>query len=93
MDSYVYMLSVLHSRDMASRMGMSPWSLYHADKVSILYDPKWFYLLRAWLSGEIKEFKSNAIASGHLKPGATNSEWFDFYRAHICNRPEIKELL
>lgn len=38
---------------------MNPSKLCWADK-SILYDPAWFYLLRAKMSGELDEYKKNS---------------------------------
>lgn len=88
-----YWFTVAHSRDAAKAVGIPPSKLYAADKVSIFFDPKWFYLLRARLSGEIAEFKHNAISKGYLLATATDSDWFDWYRESIRKRPGVKELL
>lgn len=43
---------------------VKPSPLCWADKLSICYDPPWFYLLRARLSGEIKEYRQNRPETG-----------------------------
>ena len=74
-------LVLFHSRHYAVRHGAIPSKLCWADKYSILYDWKWFYLLRAKLSGEIKEYrKSNAHLIDISK---SDSEWFDYVRASM----------
>lgn len=88
-----YYFTLGHSRDAAKAARIFPSPLYAADKASIFYDPKWFYLLRARLSGEITEFKHNAIGSGHCLATVTDSQWFDFYRENIRTRPGVRELL
>lgn len=59
---------------------VQPSKLCWADKLSILYDPKWWYLLRARLSGEIKEYRQNAARAGLIPLTASDSEWFDWIR-------------
>lgn len=86
-------LTAYHSRDTAKKDRRQVSELYAADKYCVFYDPFWLYRLRARLSGEFDEFKRNAIRSGHLHPGATDRQWFDFYRANVLARPEIQELL
>lgn len=88
-----YTLAIYHSRDFAKLDDVPVSKLYAADKCSILYDPCWFYLLRARLSGEIHEFKNRALSSGHHLPGASNKDWYWFYRNNVINRPDIKKLL
>ena len=46
-------LVLLHSRRYAKVHGLEPSKLCWADKLSIMYDPEWFYLLRARASGEL----------------------------------------
>lgn len=92
-DIHVFYFCLLHSRSVAKLNGKEVSALYAADKVSILYDPKWLYLLRARLSGEIKEFKAHAVREGLLKEGATDGQWYDDYKALVRNRKGIKELL
>ena len=54
-------LVLYHSRHYARLHGKAPSKLCWADKLSILYEPKWFYLLRATLSGEIREYRRNGM--------------------------------
>lgn len=92
-DWNAYFFSLLHSRDIAARLGLPVSDLYAADKYCVWFEPTWFYLWRVQLSGEILEFKQMAIDSGHLLADATDREWFDFYRNNVINRPDIKKLL
>lgn len=58
-----------------------PSRLCWADKLSILYEPEWFYLLRARLSGELREYRENAARAGFVPLSASDSEWFQWIRA------------
>lgn len=76
-------LCLLHSRTFAKNVGKDPSRLCWADKLSIKYDPWWFYLARAWLSGEIWEYRKGAISIGlenGISPDATHREWFEWAR-------------
>lgn len=86
-DKY-YWLVLGHSRWMAKRWGDEPSALCNPDKESVLFDPRWFYLLRATLSGEIKEYKSIAIRADKIHCLATNREWFDWFRGRVAARAE-----
>jgi hypothetical protein len=52
------------------------------DKVCVLYDPRWFYLLRARLSGEIYEFMRHAPAAVSGDPAT----WLRWYRSKVHSR-------
>lgn len=71
-------LSLFHSTHYAQLNKKPVSKLYLPDKMSILYDPKWFYLLRARLSGEVEEYRRNA--PGELR---TPGQWYDWYRNKI----------
>jgi hypothetical protein len=73
-----YYLVLLHSRHYAKIDGREPSKLCWADKLSILYDPKWFYLPRAIASGEIKEYRLNAVKWIPLSD--PHSKWFDWLK-------------
>jgi hypothetical protein len=73
-------MCLYHSRTCAKKFGASPSKLCWADKLSINYDPWWFYLTRATLSGEIHEYWRDAINSGLLPDTATWKEWFAWAR-------------
>lgn len=81
-----YMLSLFHSTHYAAGAEMPVSNLYLPDKMSILYDPKWFYLLRARLSGEVNEYMKNAP----LWVGTKGCRyWYDWYRSKIQNKWDI----
>jgi hypothetical protein len=84
-------LSLLHSREYAKLHGLKPSALCWADKFCCFYDPTWFYLLRAHLSGEIYEFRANAV--GHIPDEFTYADWYCWYRLKILWLPEIQSLL
>lgn len=67
-------LVLYHSRHYAKLQGEMPSKLCWADKLSITFDPKWFYLLRARCTGEIKEYRG--ISS--IDVSLSNSQWFDW---------------
>ena len=73
-----------HSRYLAREVGRTPSMLCWADKYSMLYDPAWFYLIRARLSGEIHEYRANACQRGFIPLLATHREWLDKLRAHLA---------
>lgn len=79
----IYFLSLLHSRSAAKQLRLTPSKLCAPDKLCVLYEYRWLYLLRARMSGEIREFKANALRAGHIRPEATDEEWFDDYRARV----------
>lgn len=70
-----------HSMHFAQMHGRCPSPLYLADKASILIEPRWFYLLRGWLSGELKEYAENSPVKHH-GPRA----WFDWYVYRVEHR-------
>jgi NOL1/NOP2/fmu family ribosome biogenesis protein len=53
-----------------------PSKLCFADKLSLKYDPWWFYLPRAWLSGELFEYRERAARNGFVSREKTHREWF-----------------
>ena len=69
-------LCLYHSRGTAKGYKSEPSKLCWADKLSIKYDPWFFYLLRATLSGEIKEYRKRADEFGEIKFDKTNIEWY-----------------
>lgn len=80
---YAEELVRFHSRAFASAAERNPSSLCAPDKYSILLEPEWFYLLRARLSGEIKEFVNNAIETEALPVGSADREWLQQYKNSI----------
>jgi hypothetical protein len=84
---------VLHSGSLARDNGLAPSDLCWADKYSIFCEPEWLYLLRTTLSGEIDEFRLNAVRSNHIPANATNRDWLRWFKASLLKRPEIHNLL
>lgn len=75
-----YDLIIGHSRYYsAKQIGIKTSELYVPDKVAVLYDPPWFYLLRAHLSGEIREYVENAPAEAQQSP----EHWIYWYREKV----------
>lgn len=62
---------------------VKPSKLCWADKMSILYDPPWFYLMRARLSGEIKEYRANAAKAGLVPIDAPDTVWLGRLHAYF----------
>lgn len=91
--SITFYNTLLHSRDIARELHLPTSRLYAADKCAILFDPPWLYLPRVRFTGEVVEYKQRAIDEGHLPPGVTDRQWYDFYRNNVVNRPDIKALL
>jgi hypothetical protein len=71
-------LVLLHSRHYAKLAGKEPSKLCWADKLSILYDPKYFYLFRAIMSGEIQEYRQNS--SSWIPSHRSHGYWFDWIK-------------
>lgn len=72
-----YFLCAGHSRSFAKEFGFEVSKLCWADKISFTFEPKWFYLLRAKLSGELKQAKID------YPRGKSDSEWFDNTREYF----------
>lgn len=82
-------LSLYHSTHYVQKFGVKVSALYLPDKMSVLFEPKWFYLLRGRLSGEIAEYVTNAppIASnGEQTIWRRAGQWFDWYRDKIAEK-------
>lgn len=69
-------LCLYHSRTCAKKYGVEPSKLCWADKLSCKYDPWWFYLPRAVLSGEIKEYRQRAAEFGAIPLTASHLDWY-----------------
>lgn len=62
-----------HSRTYCKTFGGAPSKLCWADKVSILYEIQWFYIFRARLSGEIKEWRG--VTKDKYPLDMSDKEW------------------
>jgi hypothetical protein len=91
-------LCLYHSRHYARNAGAEPSKLCWADKLSIVMEPRWFYLLRARASGEIKEYRQNSANSGYIQLSSTDKEWFTWVSSWMeemgktqRNKPYMKQ--
>lgn len=75
-----------HSRHLAIAHGVEASKLCWPDKTSMLKEWEWFYLLRARLSGEIHEYRKNAI--GHLPLSASDRDWLRWLRTRLARLAE-----
>lgn len=90
-----YTFCLFHSRHYSRKSGEIPSRLCWADKLAIHYDPWWFYLPRAWLSGELKEYRKVANKSGFISIRANHREWFNKVREHLseAGRQQLSKVI
>lgn len=74
-------LAALHSASYAEKFGWPRSNLFLPDKVSVLYEPSWFYLLRSWLTGEIDEYVAN-------NPHPTRRAWLRWFKQNVRSKVE-----
>lgn len=84
-DLYSFNLCLYHSRHYARDCGRAPSQLCWADKASIKFEPCWFYLLRAKLSGELQEYREASARCGLVPLKASNKEWFQIVQNAMIN--------
>jgi hypothetical protein len=77
-------LAIGHSRFYAEKYKVPLSKLFKADKLSILEDPKWFYLLRAKASSEVWEYIENARKSE--RNFSAPIHWLNWYRAYVISK-------
>ena len=75
-----------HSRSYASKNGAVPSELCWFDKLCVIYDPWWLYLPRVMLSGELHEYRAEAINAGLIDPKISNREWYEWARARMIRK-------
>lgn len=80
-----------HSRHYAQAHGTQPSKLCWADKLSIQYEPWWFYIFRAWLSGELSEYRRNAARILEIPLTATHHYWFTCIREKLVTMAEQQD--
>jgi len=78
-------LCLYHSRHYARASDRQPSRLCYADKLSIRYEPWWFYLARAWASGELAEYRMRNAQGGYLCRSAHYREWFTWVRGYLID--------
>ena len=74
-----------HSRFLAERDGFETSDLCWADKASIKFDPEWFYLLRARLSGELKVYRVMGARYGYCFLDESDEVWYRRFREYVLN--------
>lgn len=100
-ENMVYLQTLYHSREFAKSVSAQPSKLCWADKYCVCLEPDWFYLLRARLSGEIKEYTANAKPiEGELRwirnhswdngKSEAESHWLKWYQQKVKMLPEIE---
>ena len=75
-----------HSRQLSRALGVEPSRLCWADKLSIRYEPCWFYLLRARLSGELFEYRQKGNL--YIATSSSHGAWFRWVRAGMIKAGE-----
>lgn len=82
----VYFFTLYHSSHYAAMHNAEPSRLFLPDKVSILVESRRFYLLRATLSGEVREYIENS-PFGKLPPELkTAGGWYNDYVQKVKNK-------
>jgi hypothetical protein len=66
-----FQFTAYHSASFADRWHRQRSALCAPDKYSVVFEPTWFYLFRARLSGELAEY------TAHHKATGTDSQWFN----------------
>jgi hypothetical protein len=80
----IYKLSLFHSTYYAQSKNAHVSALYLPDKVCVLFDPPWFYKLRARLSGELAEYVENANKKREGGSGFNSPDlWLAWYRQRM----------
>lgn len=73
-----------HSRSFVKQYGFGLSPLCAPDKLSVLFEPTWFYYLRGTLSGELKEFTGNARRFGFNEYNwISRWKWIGWYKAKV----------
>jgi hypothetical protein len=80
-------LVLLHSRTTSKSFGLEPSRLCWPDKYSIVVEPRWFYMLRARLSGELTEYHTNSQRNGFIEEGQPPEAWLDKLRLYEETNP------
>jgi hypothetical protein len=82
-----------HSRSYAKHNGVKLSKLCWADKYAFVFDPYWFYIIRAKLSGELKEIRQWCTEQGYVDISVSNREWYNKTVEFAKNMPEIQHIL
>ena len=87
-------LVVWHSRHLARSHNVEPSELCWPDKLSIIYEPRSWYLFRARLSGEIVEYRQRCADAGFIPLTEPDEVWFAwivewFKKQAQARRPDV----
>ncbi len=82
-NAYYVKMCLFHSRSFARLEDSQPSKLCWADKLSIAYDPWWFYMLRAKASGEWQEFHRDWIKNGFVIEQMSDRECYNKLREYF----------
>lgn len=78
---YWYNFCRFHSKSYAINLNAKPSPLYAADKLAMALEPKWLYMLRVKLTGEIHEYFAMS------RSGALNfDQWYTWTAEHMRMR-------
>jgi hypothetical protein len=77
-----YELCLFHSRHLARYYNAKPSRLCWPDKLSIIFEPWWLYLPRAWATGELYEYREQAKA--FIPLSASHREWFKWVKNRLA---------
>lgn len=80
---WAWHLTINHSTHSANARGQHTSMLYLADKASILCEYRWFYLLRARLSGELTEYIANSPIEAEITCVNQPRCWFRYYSDRV----------
>ena len=87
-----YNLCLYHSRTYASKHNKEPSALCWPDKISILYEPDFFYLFRAHLSGEIEEYRQNAAKFNSIPIALPDKNWIKLAKEQIIRKSYARDV-
>lgn len=79
----LFRLCLYHSRHYAKSDNAEPSKLCWADKYSIKFDPWFLYLPRAWLSGELREYRAIAAAREIIDIDQSHRVWYRWVVVHL----------
>ncbi|HEA67826.1 MAG TPA: hypothetical protein ENI07_13545 [Desulfobacterales bacterium] len=82
-DKDYYDFCLYHSRHYARNANREPSALCWPDKLSITFEPWWSYLPRAWLSGELFEYRKIADRTGFVSISASHREWYSWIQDRL----------
>jgi hypothetical protein len=77
-------LVLYHSRHLAARYEATVSELCWPDKLSMVFYPRWLYLVLARLSGELAEYREETQYVSLIPDSVSDAEWFDRCRDYLA---------